>query len=155
MRAHPASIPMLCLLTALGGFLATALLPAAQSAGGGRMLSATERAGYEVYLREGCASCHTQQVRAIEAKFGVVRQPGDIGEVSRPADYALENPTALGLVRIGPDLAHVGARIQSAVEMERAIREPQRRSPGGRMPPHPYLSGEELRALVAYLLSLR
>jgi cytochrome c oxidase cbb3-type subunit 2 len=155
MRAHPASIPMLCLVTALGGFLATALLPAVQGTGGGQVLSAEERAGYEVYLREGCASCHTQQVRAVEAKFGVVRQPGDIGEASRASDYALQNPTALGLVRIGPDLAHVGARIRSAEEMERAIQEPQRRTPGGRMPPHPYLSGEELRALVAYLLSLR
>lgn len=155
MRSHPTSIPMLCLLTALGGFLATALLPAAQGSGGGRVLSAEERIGYGVYLREGCASCHTQQVRTIEARFGVVRQPQDIGEASRPSDYALQNPTALGVVRIGPDLARVGARIRSAAEMAQAIQTPQRRTPGGRMPPHPYLSGEEVRALVAYLLSLR
>lgn len=155
MRTSIAALPLLCLVVAVAGFLTTALLPAAQSAGRGRARSEAERAGFAIYVREGCATCHTQQVRTVEARFGVVSRPGDVGEASRPSDYADQNPAVAGFVRIGPDLAHVGGRIVRAEDMARAVREPQRRMTGSRMPPHAYLSDEELGALVAYLLSLK
>ncbi len=155
MRIHAASLPLLCVVTALAGFVATVLLPGVPPARAARILTPEQRLGYAVYLREGCAQCHTQQVRAPEARFGVVARGGDIGEVSRPADYAHLNPTAVGVVRIGPDLTHVASRIRTPEEFARLLREPQRRTPGGRMPSYGYLSEAELRALVAYLLTLR
>ncbi len=155
MRIPVGSAPLLCLVTALAGFTATVLLPGVPPARPVRTLTPEQRLGYAVYLREGCAQCHTQQVRAPEARFGMVARSGDIGAGSSPTDYAHLNPTALGTVRIGPDLTHVASRIRSPEEFVRLLREPQRRTPGGRMPSYAYLPEAELRALVAYLLTLR
>ncbi|MCS7172213.1 MAG: cbb3-type cytochrome c oxidase subunit II [Armatimonadetes bacterium] len=155
MQRRAASLPLLCLVTALAGFVATVLLPATPPARATRTLTSAQLLGYAVYLREGCAQCHTQQVRTPEARFGVVARSGDLGEVSRAGDYAHLNPTALGTVRIGPDLARVASRIRDPEELLRLLREPRRRSPGSRMPAYAYLSEAELQALVAYLLSLR
>ncbi|MDR7439155.1 MAG: cbb3-type cytochrome c oxidase subunit II [Armatimonadota bacterium] len=155
MQMRAASLPLLCLVTGLAGFVATVLLPAVPPARATRTLDGEQRLGYSVYLREGCAQCHTQQVRAPEARFGVVARSGDLGQVSRPADYAHLNPTALGTVRIGPDLGRVASRIGNPEELLRLLREPHRRTPRGRMPSYAYLSEAELRALVSYLMSLR
>lgn len=63
-------------------------------------------AGREVYISQGCQTCHSQVVRGsettdIERGWGVRRT------VAR--DYLFENPPVLGGRRIGPDLANVGA----------------------------------------------
>jgi cytochrome c oxidase cbb3-type subunit I/II len=155
MQTRAASLPLMCLVTALAGFVVTVLLPALPLARAPRTLTEELRRGYAVYLREGCAQCHTQQVRIPEGRFGVVARSGDLGEASRLGDYAHLNPTALGTVRIGPDLARVGSRITDPEELLRLLREPHRRTPPGRMPSYAYLSDAELRALVAYLMSLK
>ncbi len=62
-------------------------------------LTASEERGREIYAREGCAYCHTQQIRftlADESRFGA---PTLAWESRR--DY----PHMLGTRRIGPDLS--------------------------------------------------
>ena len=59
--------------------------------------------GRELYLKEGCAVCHTQFVRDLP-----VDEP--YGRGSLPGDYALEDPPLLGTQRTGPDLSNVGLR---------------------------------------------
>jgi len=64
--------------------------------------------GEHVYAANGCVYCHSQQVRAdyiandIERKWGNRR--------SAPRDYIFERPVFLGKMRMGQDLANIGAR---------------------------------------------
>jgi cbb3-type cytochrome oxidase cytochrome c subunit len=66
-----------------------------------------ERGGH-VYAANGCVYCHSQQVRAdyiaddIERKWGNRR--------SAPRDYIFDRPVFLGKMRMGQDLANIGAR---------------------------------------------
>jgi cytochrome c oxidase cbb3-type subunit 2 len=66
------------------------------------------RPGREVYIREGCYYCHTQQVRDTQNSSDLERGWGTRRSVAR--DYIYDNPPLLGNVRIGPDLANVGAK---------------------------------------------
>ena len=72
-----------------------------------------ERGGH-VYAANGCVYCHSQQVRAdyiaddIERKWGNRR--------SAPRDYIFERPVFLGKMRMGQDLANIGARAPAPEE---------------------------------------
>jgi mono/diheme cytochrome c family protein len=65
-------------------------------------LTASERRGREVYSREGCAYCHTQQVRYVAAD---VRR---FGAPTLAWETQFDSPHLLGTRRIGPDLARAG-----------------------------------------------
>jgi cytochrome c oxidase cbb3-type subunit II len=81
-------------------------------------------AGKTVYQNNGCMYCHSQQVRS--ERFGnwwdpngeprtgadIKRSYGLRRTVSR--DYLYDNPTMLGTMRTGPDLANIGVRNPSA-----------------------------------------
>jgi cytochrome c oxidase cbb3-type subunit 2 len=158
----PLKIPRVALLAVvatLSGFLATVVLPAADPAV--RLapqppaLDMVQARGAAIYVRENCMACHTQQVRVVESEIGMIAQPGDIGAAVGPQRYRGQNPAVLGSRRVGPDLTHVGARIEQADELIALLRDPTRRTPGARMPSYAHLSEDELRALAAYLLSLR
>ena len=71
-------------------------------------LSAEAIRGREIYLKEGCATCHTQFVRNLP-------MDAPYGRGSIAADFALESPPLLGTQRTGPDLANVGIRQPSEV----------------------------------------
>src|SRR5213078_846184 len=72
-----------------------------------------ERGGH-VYAANGCVYCHSQQVRAdyiaddIERKWGNRR--------SAPRDYIFDRPVFLGKMRMGQDLANIGARAPAPEE---------------------------------------
>lgn len=65
--------------------------------------TASEQRGREIYGREGCAYCHTQQVRYVHADMVRFGAPTLSWETRR--DY----PHLWGTRRIGPDLARAGA----------------------------------------------
>ncbi|HJZ58811.1 MAG TPA: cbb3-type cytochrome c oxidase subunit II [Gemmataceae bacterium] len=84
-----------------------------------RPLAGKALIGMRVYQSNGCMYCHTQQVRS--EKFGnwwengemrtgadIKRGWGTRRTVSR--DYLYDNPTMLGTMRTGPDLAAIGPR---------------------------------------------
>src|SRR3982750_2200818 len=70
--------------------------------------------GEHVYAANGCVYCHTQQIRAdyiaddIERKWGNRR--------STPRDYIFDRPIFLGKMRMGQDLANIGARAPAPEE---------------------------------------
>jgi cytochrome c oxidase cbb3-type subunit 2 len=66
------------------------------------------RPGREVYIREGCYYCHTQQIRDPQNGSDIERGWGVRRTVAR--DYLYEGPPVLGSIRIGPDLANVGSK---------------------------------------------
>lgn len=152
MKDSVGAVVQLVVAAVLCGFVAAVLLPAldpAVRAARATPLSDQAARGRWVYVREGCAVCHTQEVRAVEARFGAVQTSGDVGEASSPAQYAGQDPALPGRLRLGPDLTHVAAR-SSAQDLRSLLR-----SGKGGMPPYRYLSDTELGDLVAYLLTLR
>jgi cytochrome c oxidase cbb3-type subunit 2 len=142
-----------------GGFLATVVLsaadPAVRAPAQLPVLTPEQARGEAIYIRENCMACHTQQLRTVESEFGMVTEPADLGEAADPAQYARQNPALLGSRRVGPDLLRVGGRIEQADQIVALLRDPARRTPASRMPSYAHLSEEDLRALAAYLLSLR
>jgi cbb3-type cytochrome oxidase cytochrome c subunit len=64
--------------------------------------------GARVYAANGCAYCHSQQVRADYSGADIERKWGD--RRSAPRDYIFERPVFLAKMRMGQDLANVGAR---------------------------------------------
>ncbi len=101
--------------------------------------------GRDVYLREGCTSCHTQVVRPIVTDRG-------LGPVSLAGDYAHEQPMLLGVARMGPDLMHIASRGGVTVEQ---LKNPREDRSWSTMPSYDYLSEADLAVLVAYLNGLR
>jgi cytochrome c oxidase cbb3-type subunit 2 len=66
------------------------------------------RPGREVFIREGCYYCHTQQIRDPQNGSDIGRGWGPRRTVAR--DYIFENPPLLGSTRLGPDLTNVGTK---------------------------------------------
>lgn len=72
--------------------------------------------GRRIYAANGCAYCHSQQMRADYAATDLERtRDADLktkpkwGERrSAPRDYLFEHPVLLGKMRLGPDLANIG-----------------------------------------------
>jgi cbb3-type cytochrome oxidase cytochrome c subunit len=64
--------------------------------------------GARVYAANGCIYCHSQQVRADYAADDIQRKWGD--RRSAPRDYIFDRPVFLGKMRMGQDLANIGAR---------------------------------------------
>lgn len=149
------------LLSLLLGIMVTIIIPAGDPIGPSplaRPYTEQELWGREIYKREGCHYCHTQQVRAPEAGKGRVRLAGDIGPESQPGDYYYQSPVFWGTGRQGPDLAHVAS--PERLGDNRAwhllhFKNPRAISPGSVMPSFDYLSEAELEALTAYLLTLK
>src|ERR1043166_5762574 len=82
--------------------------------------------GARVYAANGCIYCHSEQVRAEYAGADIERKWGD--RRSAPRDYIFERPVFLGKMRMGQDLANIGAR---------APKEEESPSPAGGASPAP------------------
>ncbi|MFN8651797.1 MAG: cytochrome-c oxidase, cbb3-type subunit II [Gemmatimonadales bacterium] len=94
--------------------------------------TALEVAGRDIYIREGCYTCHSQMIRPMRAE--VMRY----GEWSRAGEYAYDHPFLLGSRRMGPDLQRVGGKYPDAWHYEH-MRDPRSTSPGSVMPPYTWL----------------
>ncbi|MDX2207669.1 MAG: cytochrome-c oxidase, cbb3-type subunit I [Gemmatimonadales bacterium] len=60
--------------------------------------------GRDIYIREGCVNCHSQQIRPL--RYETERY----GEYSKPGESVYEHPFLWGSRRIGPDLARTGGK---------------------------------------------
>src|SRR5271170_6615059 len=74
---------------------------------GVRPYSPLEQRGRDIYVREGCYLCHSQQIRALRDE--VERY----GHFSLAAESMYDHPFQWGSKRIGPDLARVGGKYSS------------------------------------------
>lgn len=71
---------------------------------GVRPYTPLELAGFDIYIREGCYNCHSQQIRPLRDE--VARY----GHYSLAAESMYDHPFQWGSKRTGPDLARVGAK---------------------------------------------
>lgn len=92
-----------------------------------------EVAGRDIYIREGCVSCHSQMVRPMRAE--TLRY----GEWTRAAELQWDHPFLLGSRRIGPDLQRVGEKYDNAWHWDHLV-DPRSKSPGSVMPSYAWLA---------------
>lgn len=96
-----------------------------------------ELAGPDIYIREGCYNCHSQQVRPI------YEETLRYGSVSRAHEYMHDHPFQWGSKRTGPDLHRVGGKYPELWHF-RHFQDPQTTSPKSIMPPYPWLLKDQL-----------
>ncbi len=95
-------------------------------------LGALELEGRDIYIREGCHTCHTQMVRALRA------ETARYGHYSVAGEDVYEHPFLWGSKRTGPDLARVGGRYSD--DWHRAhLLDPRSVVPQSNMPRYPWL----------------
>ena len=106
---------------------------------GVRPYSPLELAGRNIYVREGCYVCHSQQVRPFRDE--VERY----GHYSLAAESMYDRPFQWGSKRTGPDLARVGNRYSDDWHVAH-MRNPRDLVPESIMPGYPYLEQRPLEA---------
>ena len=94
--------------------------------------------GAHVYAANGCVYCHSQQVRADYIADDIERKWGD--RRSAPRDYIFQRPVFLGKMRMGQDLANIGARAPAPEESpsprQERVPQPKELRPPARSSPH-------------------
>lgn len=99
---------------------------------GVRPYEALSLVGRDVYIREGCVGCHSQQIRMLQSE--VQRY----GPYSIAAESMYDHPFLWGSKRTGPDLARVGGRYSD--EWHRIhLRNPRDVVQESNMPSYPWL----------------
>lgn len=75
-------------------------------------LTAQEMHGKQIYIREGCIACHTQQVRNIDMDDVFGKRPSIAADyaMNRRMDFFRNSTNLMGSERTGPDLTNVGER---------------------------------------------
>ena len=101
--------------------------------------TALQLEGRDIYIREGCYTCHSQMVRPLR------------GEAERYGHYSLagesvyDHPFQFGSKRTGPDLARVGGRYSD--EWQRVhLNNPRDVVPESNMPGFPWLEKNQVNA---------
>lgn len=96
-----------------------------------------ELEGRDIYIREGCVSCHSQMIRPFRSE--VVRY----GPYSRAGEFVYDHPFLWGSKRTGPDLLRIGGKYADSWHLNHMY-DPQSTSPGSIMPAYPWLLHNEL-----------
>lgn len=127
---------------------------ARQSPGPALALTASEQRGRLVYSREGCAYCHTQQIRYLD------RDVARFGAATLAWETNLDFPHLWGTRRIGPDLSRE-AGVRSGDWQRAHLFAPRALVPDSVMPAFPHLFNgapdrptREGQDLLAYLETL-
>lgn len=99
--------------------------------------TALELQGRDIYIREGCYTCHSQMVRPFRDE--VARY----GEYSKAGEFVYDHPFQWGSKRTGPDLARVGGKYPDSWHYNHMM-EPSLMSPGSIMPRYGWLLDDNL-----------
>jgi cytochrome c oxidase cbb3-type subunit I/II len=102
-----------------------------------RPYRALEIEGRDVYVREGCYTCHSQMIRPM--RFETLRY----GEASTLAESAFDHPFQWGSKRTGPDLAREGGKYPNLWHYRHMI-DPRAITAGSNMPPYAHLIDEHV-----------
>lgn len=100
-----------------------------------------ELEGRDLYIREGCNSCHSQTVRPFRDE--VVRFNGKNGQYSKAGEFVYDRPFLWGSKRTGPDLAREGLKNPSSWHFKHMYN-PRSTSAGSIMPRYPWLIANDL-----------
>lgn len=103
--------------------------------------SPLELEGRDLYIREGCNSCHTQVIRPFRDE--VVRFNGKNGQYSKAGEFVYDRPFLWGSKRTGPDLHREGGKNPSSWHYKHMLN-PRVTSAGSIMPRYPWLISRDL-----------
>jgi len=125
------------IVVAIGGIVEIAplfwLKSTIEKVEGMRPYTPLELAGRDVYIREGCYLCHSQQIRPMRDEIE------RYGHYSLAAESMYDHPFQWGSKRTGPDLARDGGKYSD--EWHRAhLIDPRSVVPGSVMPGYPILA---------------
>lgn len=112
--------------------------------------TALRLAGRDIYQREGCVGCHSQQIRTLRSE--VERY----GPYSLAGESVFDRPFLWGSKRTGPDLARVGARYSD--DWHRIhLRNPRDVVPESNMPGYPWLqkSAANTSSIQSHMVAMR
>jgi cytochrome c oxidase cbb3-type subunit I/II len=96
-----------------------------------------ELEGRDIYIREGCYTCHSQMIRPFRA------ETERYGEYSKAGEFVYDHPFQFGSRRIGPDLQRVGGKYPD-IWHYRHMEDPRSTSPGSIMPGFAWLLANRL-----------
>jgi cytochrome c oxidase cbb3-type subunit I/II len=96
-----------------------------------------ELEGRDLYIREGCNSCHSQMIRPFRSE--VERY----GEYSKAGEFVYDHPFLWGSKRTGPDLHRIGKKYSDNWHLNHMY-DPQSTSSGSIMPAYQWLIHNEL-----------
>ncbi|MFN3586632.1 MAG: cytochrome-c oxidase, cbb3-type subunit II [Moraxellaceae bacterium] len=105
---------------------------------GMRPYTPLELAGRDIYIREGCYTCHSQMIRPFRDE--VERY----GHYSLAAESMYDHPFQWGSKRTGPDLARVGGRYSDEWHVQH-LKNPQAVVPESVMPRYGFLAETRLK----------
>jgi cytochrome c oxidase cbb3-type subunit II len=104
--------------------------------------TATQLAGRDVYLREGCYNCHSQMIRPFRA------ETERYGRYSVAGEFVYDHPFQWGSKRTGPDLHRVGGRYSDEWHKVH-LTQPRDLVPESNMPAYPWLANRKAKDTVA------
>jgi cytochrome c oxidase cbb3-type subunit 2 len=104
---------------------------------GVRPYTPLELAGRDIYVREGCYSCHSQMVRPFRD------ETERYGHYSLAAESMYDHPFQWGSKRTGPDLARVGGRYSDEWHVQH-LKDPRSTVPESIMPGYAFLAERDL-----------
>ena len=141
LEAKPVMFTVLALIAILIGgiiefvptFLIKSNIPTIESV---QPYTPLELHGRDIYIREGCVSCHSQLVRPFRSE--VVRYDPNDMEYSKAGEYVYDHPFLWGSKRTGPDLHRVGKKYPDSWHYHHMM-DPTTMSPNSIMPPYPWL----------------
>jgi cytochrome c oxidase cbb3-type subunit I/II len=99
--------------------------------------SPLELQGRDLYIREGCVSCHSQMIRPFRS------ETERYGDYSKAGEFVYDHPFLWGSKRTGPDLQREGGKYSNSWHFNHLL-DPQTMSPGSIMPPYEWLINQKL-----------
>ncbi len=117
---------------------------------GTKPYDALRLAGKDIYVREGCYTCHTQMIRSLRA------ETQRYGAYSIASESVYDRPHQWGSKRTGPDLARVGGKYSD--ELQRLhLTDPRAVVAASNMPAYPWLAETKVDSddIVARMRTLR
>ncbi|RLT93442.1 cytochrome-c oxidase, cbb3-type subunit II [Ketobacter sp.] len=99
--------------------------------------TALQLEGRDIYIREGCNTCHSQMIRPFRA------ETERYGHFSVAGEHVYEHPFLWGSKRTGPDLARVGGRYSDQWHYDHLMN-PRDVVPESNMPGFPWLDDNVL-----------
>ncbi len=109
-----------------------------------------ELEGRDIYVKEGCYTCHSQMVRPFRS------ETARYGEYSKAGEFVYDHPFQWGSKRTGPDLHRLGGKYNHSWHYNHML-DPTSMSPGSIMPEYPWLferkidldiTGKKIKAMI-------
>ncbi|MDQ3109885.1 MAG: cytochrome-c oxidase, cbb3-type subunit I [Bacteroidota bacterium] len=96
-----------------------------------------ELEGRDIYVREGCYTCHSQMIRPFRS------ETERYGEYSKAGEFVYDHPFQWGSKRTGPDLQRIGGKYGDVWHYNHMF-DPTSMSPGSIMPSYPWLFSDKI-----------